>query len=132
MSSESPIVNAPAYTVLPAVDAERAFAFYSDKLGLKTEWAPGAPGYFFVTTGAGSRILLFQREATKAEHTALSFDVADIFSAVAALKDRGVVFEEYDMPGIKTVNSVAEMGPTKSAWFKDSEGNLLALNQPAA
>ncbi len=53
----------------------------------------------------------------------------DIESEVADLKSRGVVFEEYDLPGLKTVNSIATMGPAKSAWFKDSEGNLLAVTQ---
>jgi hypothetical protein len=53
----------------------------------------------------------------------------DIEADVAALKARGVIFEEYDMPGLKTINSVATIGQSKGAWFKDSEGNLLALGQ---
>jgi hypothetical protein len=54
---------------------------------------------------------------------------SDIETDVAALKARGVVFEEYDLPGLKTVNGVATIGTSKGAWFKDSEGNLLALGQ---
>jgi len=55
--------------------------------------------------------------------------VDDVEAEVAALKARGVTFEEYDMPGIKTVNSVATGGGAKTAWFKDSEGNILAISQ---
>jgi predicted enzyme related to lactoylglutathione lyase len=127
--AESPLTNAFATTVLPAVDANRAYAFYHDTLGMDVEWLPDTAGYFFVNAGKGSQILVFQREATKAEHTAVSFAVDDIVSAVAALKARGVVFEEYDYPGLKTVDSVATMGATRSAWFKDSEGNIIGLNQ---
>ncbi len=53
----------------------------------------------------------------------------DLEGEVAALKARGVVFEEYDLPGLKTVNSVATLAQGKGAWFKDSEGNLLAVDQ---
>jgi hypothetical protein len=55
--------------------------------------------------------------------------VDDVAAEVAELKARGVVFEEYDMPGIKTVNSIATGGGAKTAWFKDSEGNILAISQ---
>ena len=59
----------------------------------------------------------------------MGFTVDDIESAVAELKSRGVVFEEYDFPALKTVGSVATTGPIRAAWFKDSEGNLLGLAQ---
>jgi hypothetical protein len=55
--------------------------------------------------------------------------VDDVAAEVAALKSRGVKFEEYDMPGIKTVDAVATGGGAKTAWFKDSEGNILAISQ---
>jgi hypothetical protein len=57
------------------------------------------------------------------------WQVADVEAEVADLKARGVVFEEYDMPGIKMVNSIASGGGAKTAWFKDSEGNILAVSQ---
>ena len=53
----------------------------------------------------------------------------DVAAEVVDLKSRGVVFEEYDMPGIKTVNSIATAGGAKTAWFRDSEGNILAISQ---
>jgi len=73
-------------------------------------------------------------------HTQMAWEVADIESAVASLRARGVVFEEYDLPGLKTVNGIADIEgnyPSKgvgerAAWFKDSEGNLLGLGQPVA
>jgi hypothetical protein len=55
--------------------------------------------------------------------------VEDVAAEVSELKSRGVIFEEYDMPGIKTVNSIATAGGAKTAWFKDSEGNILAISQ---
>jgi hypothetical protein len=59
----------------------------------------------------------------------MTWNTNDIEADVAALKARGVVFVEYDLPGLKTVNSIATIGQSKGAWFKDSEGNLLALGQ---
>jgi hypothetical protein len=59
--------------------------------------------------------------------------VNDVEAAVAALRGKGVTFEEYDMPGLKTVNGIAELGGFKGAWFKDLEGNILSVVQtPAA
>ena len=56
--------------------------------------------------------------------------VADVEAAVAELRDKGVRFEEYDLPGLKTVNGIAELGGTRGAWFKDPEGNILSMVQP--
>jgi hypothetical protein len=64
-----------------------------------------------------------------AQHTCAGWITDDIEREVTELKARGVVFEEYDMPGLKTVNSIAAVGPGRAAWFKDSEGNLLGLVQ---
>jgi hypothetical protein len=57
------------------------------------------------------------------------WDVKDVKAEVAELKKKGVVFEEYDMPGLKTVNSIATGGGASTAWFKDTEGNILAIAQ---
>jgi hypothetical protein len=82
--------------------------------------------------GGGTAVMVYERPGLKApENTTLGFGVAAAgFDAlVAELRSRGVVFEEYDIPemGLKTVNGVAELGGMKSAWFKDSEGNILNL-----
>jgi len=67
--------------------------------------------------------------AGTAKSTYMSFDVANLEEAVKELRDRGVVFEEYDMPGLKTVDGIAEIQGVKGAWFKDPDGNILALGE---
>ena len=67
--------------------------------------------------------------AASGAHTQAAWLVDDLSAMVAELRDRGVVFEDYDVPGLKTVDGIADLGYERSAWFKDSEGNLLALGQ---
>jgi len=123
------LANRPIYTTLPAADLERAKRFYAEKLGLTPESED--PGGVFYRCGADTKLLVFPSQgAASGQHTQMSWTVDDIETEVATLKARGVVFEEYDMPHFKTVNSVVATGPIKAAWFKDSEGNLLALAQP--
>ena len=114
---------------LPAVDIKRARKFYEGTLGLKVVKEDPSPG-ITVEAGKGSRIYIYQRGATKADHTVAGFIVDDVEAEVKALKAKGVKFEEYNIPamGIKTVNSIATMGDYKGAWFKDSEGNILAIS----
>jgi catechol 2,3-dioxygenase-like lactoylglutathione lyase family enzyme len=121
-------VNYPIYPSLPAADLERAKRFYAEKLGLTPERE--LPGGLWYRCGRDTRFSLFtsQGEAS-GTHTQAMWLVEDVESEVAALKARGVVFEEYDVPSLKTVNSIATIGPNKGAWFKDSEGNLLSLAQ---
>jgi hypothetical protein len=69
------------------------------------------------------------RASGNAGHTLAGWVVEDIEAVVAELRNRGVVFEEYDFPGLKTVNGVAELSTERTAWFKDSEGNILAIAQ---
>jgi catechol 2,3-dioxygenase-like lactoylglutathione lyase family enzyme len=122
---------------LPAQDLERARAFYADKLGLEpSEERPGGLHY----RCARGEFALFQSDgAPSGSHTQMAWEVDDIETVVAGLKARGVVFEEYDVPELRTVDGVAEIPdnyPSKggigerAAWFKDSEGNLLAIGQP--
>ena len=70
-----------------------------------------------------------ETEGTKAEHTAVSFQVADIGAAVRALTARGVTFHDYDLPGFRTVEHVCVLGSEKAAWFSDPEGNILCVHQ---
>jgi catechol 2,3-dioxygenase-like lactoylglutathione lyase family enzyme len=116
-------------TMLPVKDLQRACDFYESKLGLKAIGLK-ADGKFAYQTGGNSQLALFPKEGgTKADHTAVSFEVPDIADAVRSLKDKGVVFEDYDFPGLKTVDHVALVGTDKAAWFKDTEGNYLCLHQ---
>ena len=120
--------NDPIYPSLPAADLERTRRFYAEKLGLTPE--SELPGGLFYRCGKDSRFSVFtsQGEAS-GTHTQAMWLVEDVESEVAALKARGVVFEEYDLPSLSSVNSIATVGPNKGAWFKDSEGNLLSLAQ---
>ena len=128
--------RASVATRLPATDLKRARAFYADKLGL--EPAEERPGGLLYRCGSCAFGLFTSSGLASGTHTQMGFEVADIVATVAALRARGVVFEEYDLPGLRTHNGIATIQgnyPTKgsgeyAAWFKDSEGNLLGIGQP--
>ena len=120
------LTNAPVNPTIPVVDMERAKAFYIDKLGLKL--ASENAGGVIIEAGGGSTLLLFPRaEATKAEHTVAGFYVADVPAEAAELRAKGIVFQDIDLPGLKTENGIAHLGPFTAAWFKDTEGNILGI-----
>ncbi len=121
------LADSYVHPTLPVVDLERALKFYEGKLGLKVLSRDPSPGAV-LEAGGGSRLYLYQRGATKADHTVASFKVDDVEATVKVLKEKGIVFEEYDMPGLKTDEGVATMGDLKAAWFKDTEGNILGLS----
>jgi len=115
-------------TMLPVVDMGRARTFYEGKLGL----AAGSqrPNGEVVYQLNGATVALYPRgQPTRADHTALSFEVKDIGAEIRQLTARGVTFEEYDLPGLKTVNKVCVLGSEKAAWLKDTEGNILCLHE---
>jgi catechol 2,3-dioxygenase-like lactoylglutathione lyase family enzyme len=122
-------------TRLPARDLERARAFYSEKLGLEpAERREGGLRYVC----EGGEFALFESAGSPAgDHTQMGWEVDDIQATVRALAARGVVFEEYELPGLRTVDGIAEIEgnyPSKGtaelgAWFYDSEGNMLAIGQ---
>ena len=123
-------------TRLPARDLNRARRFYSEKLGLeRIEQRPGGRRY---RSGNSFFVLFESAGEASGTHTQMGWEVDDIEATVAALKVRGVVFEEYDLPGFKTVEGIAEIAGNypskgigeKGSWFKDSEGNLLGIGQP--
>jgi catechol 2,3-dioxygenase-like lactoylglutathione lyase family enzyme len=112
---------------IPAADLGRARSFYADKLGLTP--SQELPGGLFYTSGAGSSFLLYETQYGSGDHTVARWHVADVASEVADLRARGVEFEHYDLPGVSwdgDVASIAELG--SGAWFKDSEGNVLAID----
>jgi catechol 2,3-dioxygenase-like lactoylglutathione lyase family enzyme len=123
-------------TRIPVQDLERARSFYAEKLDLRpSEERPGGLRY---RCGSGWFALFTSSGAPSGDHTQMGWEVDDIEATVAELRRRGVVFEEYDLPGLKTVNGVADIAgnyPSKGvgergAWFRDSEGNLLGIGQP--
>jgi catechol-2,3-dioxygenase len=122
--------TAQAEATLPAQDLDRAKAFYSEKLGL-TPTSEDKVGVHFVV--GGTRFRLFRSGGTASgTHTQLALIVSDIAGQVRALQSRGLHFEDYDYPNLKTIDGVADLGYAKAAWFKDSEGNLLGIAQMAA
>src|SRR5262245_52295401 len=122
---------------LPAQDLERAKKFYAEKLGLQpTEERHGGLRY---RCGRGLFSVFESAGRPSGEHTQLAWEVEDIEETVAELRARGVLFEEYDLPDMKTNNGIAEVKGNypsrggvgeKAAWFRDSEGNLLGIGQP--
>jgi catechol 2,3-dioxygenase-like lactoylglutathione lyase family enzyme len=126
------ISTAPAATTLPAEDLKRARSFYEEKLGLETETRDDMPEGVFVHAGEGSLIFLYERGRATAENTAVTFEVDDLEGTVSELRSRGVEFEEYDFPGLKTVNAIARRDADQAAWFKDSEGNILCAHETLA
>jgi catechol 2,3-dioxygenase-like lactoylglutathione lyase family enzyme len=118
----------PVTCMLPVKDLARARRFYEQALHL--EPIGSRPDGKFVYRVGGTEVALFPKEeGTKAEHTALSFRVDDIAAAIERLKAQGVVFDDYDFPGFKTVEHVCVLGSEKAAWFRDPEGNILCLHE---
>ena len=118
--------DAPVVPYIPASDIARAREFYERKVGLvaRQEIAGGV----VYECAAGSWIFLYQSSGAGTSQASQAFwQVKDVEAEVAALRARGVVFEDYDMPGFKTVNGIFTGGGSKAAWFKDSEGNIMAL-----
>lgn len=118
------------YATIPAQNLERAKSFYADQLGLQP--AEEGPEGLHYRCGNGSFMLFESSGEPSGTHTQLGWDVDDIEAAVATLRERGVVFEEYDLPDFKTVDGIAEIAGERGAWFKDSEGNLLAIGERQA
>lgn len=115
---------------LPATDLERVKNFYENKLGLKV--VKSENGMMEISTGNGNLISIYERETpTKADHTVLTFEVSRIESEINELIKKGVKFEDYDLPDLKTENHIFKNGNEKAAWFKDSEGNILCIHEGA-
>jgi catechol 2,3-dioxygenase-like lactoylglutathione lyase family enzyme len=116
------------HPTISVTDLARAKEFYGGKLGLKTNGSV-AEGHIMYETGEGSYLMVFERsDPPKAENTVASFTVDDAEATIQWLKSRGVVFEEYDFPGMKTENGIATVGDFKGGWFKDPDGNILAIS----
>lgn len=121
--------NASVQPALPAKDFDRAKQFYSETLGLKVQKDMGDLGIDYAV-GSGSVLGLYPSAfAGTNQATAAEFVVNNLEAEMKELRNKGVSFEEYDLPEIKTQNGVATMGNAKIAWFKDTEGNILSIVQ---
>jgi predicted enzyme related to lactoylglutathione lyase len=125
------LTNSPIRPTIPVVDLNRAKRFYETTLGLKSvpENNNTTSGIAIFECGNSTLIELYQRGPSKADHTVATFEVSNIEEEVNMLRGKGVNFEEYNMPEIKTQNGIATQGSVKAAWFKDSEGNILCIHQ---
>ena len=125
------VASSQVTVMLPVKDMARARAFYETQLRLVPEGERSDGGLTYRC--GGTELALTPRDGgTKAEHTAISFRVDDIRAAVAELEGRGVVFSDYDLPGLRTVEHVCVLGSEKAAWFNDPEGNILCLHEDIA
>ena len=124
-------------TRIPVQDLQRARSFYAEKLGL--EPSEERPGGLLYRCSKGEFALFESAGAASGDHTQMGWEVEDIEATVEWLRVRGVVFEEYDFPGLRTVNGIAKIAGNypskggvgeKAAWFRDSEGNLFGIGQP--
>jgi catechol 2,3-dioxygenase-like lactoylglutathione lyase family enzyme len=121
--------NARVGCALPAKDLERAKAFYKEKLDLSP--VQENPGGVFYECANGTAFFLFTSSGqSRGDFTQMGFMVDDLRKEVAELKQHGLEFEQYDMPGLKTdADGIADMDGELGAWFKDSEGNLIAITK---
>ena len=119
--------TAPIRAYIPASNLQRARKFYEQTIGLvpREEYAGGV-----IYECGGAEVFLYPtRNAGTSKASQAFWQVGDVEAEVADLKARGVKFEEYDMPGVTMKNSIATAGGAKTAWFKDTEGNILAVSQ---
>ena len=121
----------PMYSYIPVKNLQRAREFYEQKLGF-TDGHEIAGGVHY-DFGNGTACFMYPTPNAGTSRASQAFwQVDDVAREVAELKAHGVTFEEYDMPGLKTKDSIATGGGARTAWFKDSEGNILAIVESLA
>ena len=122
----------PLYAYIPARDVPRARRFYEDKLGFKPK-ADVAGGVIYDFAGGTSCFLYPTPNAGTSQASQAFWQVDDVDAEIAELKARGVAFEHYDgMPGERSPSGAITANGAKAAWFKDTEGNILAIIQSVA
>ena len=115
--------------MMPVTDVDRSRTFYSESLGLDYTGTNDEGSAVYALDGGSTLVLLPRPDSTPSDSTAMSFEVDDIHAEIAELEGRGVVFEDYDLPDLRTVEHVCVLGAEKGAWFKDPDGNVLCLHQ---
>jgi catechol 2,3-dioxygenase-like lactoylglutathione lyase family enzyme len=121
--------QSPIYAYIPVRDLARAREFYEGKLGFSA--TSEDPAGIHYDCGNGTAFFMYVSEGAGTSKASQAFwTVKDVRAGVAELRARGVVFEEYDNPHFRTVDGIATGGGAMSAWFKDTEGNILAIAQP--
>jgi catechol 2,3-dioxygenase-like lactoylglutathione lyase family enzyme len=126
------LTNSPVTPTLVVTDLKRARDFYEGKLGLRVDSSMVDEMGILFNAGEGTNLYLYIRPSpSTADNTQISFRVEDIEKEMNELIEKGIIFEHYELPGLKTdENGIATMGGSmKSAWFKDPDGNILSLLQ---
>ncbi len=118
--------DAPSRPTIAVRDTEEAKAFYGGTLGLQLVDENPVGATF--QCGGGTYLEIYPSQfAGTAKSTLAGFEVSDLESTLQDLRGRGIVFEEYDLPALKTTGGIAQLGPNRGAWFKDPDGNIFAL-----
>jgi catechol 2,3-dioxygenase-like lactoylglutathione lyase family enzyme len=112
---------------IPVANLNRALAFYVDVLGF--EHLSTSEAGALLRAGDG-RLLLYHSSGAAPTHTLAGFEVERLEPTISVLITRGVAFEDYDFPTLRTVDHIAWIGPERAAWFRDSEGNILSISEP--
>ena len=125
------LATAPLIPMLPVRDLESARRLYEDRLGLPLIEDLSSSEVYVYRCGEGTLLGMYQRAApSTADHTPAAWLVPDLEATVRRMMDQGIVFEQYDMPGLRTNSlGIAETKHEWAAWFKDPDGNILAVVQ---
>ena len=113
---------------IPVTDLERARVFYEQTLGLTP--VDRSEAGILVAVGGARLLLYLSPGGARPTHTLAAWEVPSLEPVIAGLERRGVTFEEYDLPGLRTEAHIAWIGPERAAWFHDSEGNILSISEP--
>jgi catechol 2,3-dioxygenase-like lactoylglutathione lyase family enzyme len=129
IKGETMLTGAPIMAIVPTTDLARAKAFYGEILGL-VDAKVSTPGPQVVYRCGGNTLLeVYERPtAGDAQHTLASWEVSDLRAAVDQLRNRGVRFEQYDLPEVKTEDGISTTGDLQEAWFRDPDGNILRIH----
>jgi catechol 2,3-dioxygenase-like lactoylglutathione lyase family enzyme len=127
------LTDARITAVVPTTDLARARDFYGQTLGLSEMNVSTPGGEVHFRCGGDTMLEVYERpSAGDAEHTLATWEVGDVRATVDDLRGRGVRFEDYDFPGLKTEDGVATAGDFQAAWFRDPDGNILCVHSAVA
>jgi len=126
------LTHAPIMAIVPTTDLGQAEAFYGETLGLVNAQVATPGPQVVYRCGGGTQLEVYERPtAGGAQHTLVSWQVGDVRAAVEQLRSRGVRFEEYDLPEVKTEDGISTTGDLREAWFRDPDGNILRIHSHA-
>jgi catechol 2,3-dioxygenase-like lactoylglutathione lyase family enzyme len=132
IEGEAMLAGAQIMAIVPTTDLTRAKAFYGGTLGLVEANVPTPGPQVIYRCGGDTLLEVYERPtAGEAQHTLASWEVSDVRAAVDQLRNRGVRFEEYDLPEVKTEDGVSATGDLREAWFRDPDGNVLRIHSHA-